>query len=261
MAELFISTNQAGIEIYPNPALKPESGWSSEIAIKQGVRIGKWMGYIDVAAFIQQYDDMMEFTFGSWGTSGDPLGFKSVNVGATEINGAEISISGQGKINPNLTINVIAGYTYMNPISLDLDYVYAETANGYELTYNNSSSDSTMLKYRYKHIAKSDIEIAYKGISIGGSMRYNSFMKNIDYIFTLIGAEGYDGDGKIPGINAAREKFKNGDLIIDLRAGYQMTKTARLGFIVNNVLNREYMTRPATMMSPRTFAMQLALKI
>ena len=26
-------------------------------------------------------------------------------------------------------------------------------------TYRNTSSDSTMLKYRYKHIAKADIEI------------------------------------------------------------------------------------------------------
>ena len=262
MAELFISTNTSGLEIYPNPELKPESGWSSEIAIKQGVKSGKWMGYIDIAAFIQQYDDMMEFSFGQWGGPDKPdggVGFKSINVGKTRISGLEISINGQGKINPNLSINVIAGYTYMNPISLDLDYVYTESINGYELTYRNTSSDSTMLKYRYKHIAKADIEIVYKDISIGGSMRYNSFMKNIDKIFTIIGGDGEDA--QIPGINSAREKFKDGDFIIDLRAGYQITKTARLGFIANNVLNREYMTRPATMMSPRTFAVQLALKI
>ena len=116
-----------------------------------------------------------------------------------------------------------------------------------------------MLKYRYKHIAKADIEVVFKNISIGGSMRYNSFMKNIDEIFILIGGD--DEDAQIPGINSSREKFKDGDLIFDLRAGYQITKTTRLGFIINNVLNREYMTRPATMMSPRTFAMQLALKI
>jgi iron complex outermembrane receptor protein len=116
-----------------------------------------------------------------------------------------------------------------------------------------------MLKYRYKHIAKADIEVVYKKTSLGGSVRYNSFMTNIDKIFTakIIGGD----NGMIPGINAAREKFKDGDYIIDLRAGYQITETARLGFIINNLLNREYMTRPATMMSPRTFAMQLALKI
>ena len=259
MAELFISTNQSGLEIYPNPDLKPESGWSSEIGIKQGVKTGKWMGYIDVAAFIQQYDDMMEFTFGQWGGVDKPfygLGFKSVNVGTTQITGAELSVSGQGKINSDLTINILAGYTYMNPVSLDLDQVYAESIHGYELTYKNSGSDSTMLKYRYRHIAKADLEIVYKGISLGGSMRYNSFMKNIDKIFT----EDLIAD-MIPGINESREKFGSGDLIIDLRAGYQITKTARLGLIVNNLLNREYMSRPANMMPPRTFAMQLALKI
>ena len=262
MAELFISTNQSGLEIYPNPELKPESGWSSEIGIKQGVKIGNWMGYMDVAAFIQQYEDMMEFTFGQWGESlGEEnfygLGFKSVNVGTTRITGAELSMSGQGKINQNLTINIIAGYTYMNPISLDLDQVYAESANGLELTYKNSGSDSTMLKYRYKHIAKADIEIIYKWLSLGASGRFNSFMKNIDQVFTLplVDAIG------INGINESREKFNNGDIIIDLRAGCQITKTARLGLIVNNLLNREYMSRPANMMPPRTIAMQLALKI
>jgi len=262
MAELFISTNQAGLEIYPNPELKPESGWSSEIGIKQGVKIGKWMGYIDVAAFIQQYDDMMEFSYGQWGsaTSNEVggIGFKSINVGATQITGAELSLSGQGKITSDLTINLIAGYTYMNPISLELDYVYGEDYYEKPLTYRSSGSDSTMLKYRYEHIAKADVEIVYKDISIGGSMRYNSFMKNIDKIFTNPYLPALTG---ISGINEAREKFNNGDLIIDLRAGYQMTKTARLGFIVNNLLNREYMSRPANMMPPRTFAMQLAIKI
>ena len=116
-----------------------------------------------------------------------------------------------------------------------------------------------MLKYRYKHIAKADIEIVYKDISIGGSMRYNSFMKNIDLVFTSPIIE--SPEIGITGINEAREKFKNGDLIIDLRVGYQMTETARLGFILNNLLNTEYMSRPANMMPPRTFAMQLALKI
>ena len=68
MAELFISTDFSGFRIYPNPELKPESGWSAEIGLKQGVKIGKWMGYLDIAGFIMQYDDMMEFSFSQWGT-------------------------------------------------------------------------------------------------------------------------------------------------------------------------------------------------
>jgi len=91
MAELFVTTNASGIEIYANPELKPERGWSSEIALKQKLKIRKWSGFIDIAAFIMRYHDMMEFTFGQWG---DPttmplygLGFKSVNIGKTRLVG------------------------------------------------------------------------------------------------------------------------------------------------------------------------------
>ena len=281
MAELFISTNQAGIEIYPNPELKPESGWSSELGIKQGVKVGNWMGYLDLAGFLMQYDDMMEFSFGKFAEhQPDPnnsngslnfygLGFKSINVGKTQISGIEVTITGQGKINNELEINLLAGYTYMQPISLSPDEVYEVLdepmyLNGGatiidSLTYSNSSSDPSILKYRYTHIAKTDVEIIYKKTSIGGSFRYNDFMKNIDKVFTeeLIGGD----NGLIPGINKSREQYKNGDFIIDARLGYQFNDMVRFGFVVNNLLNREYTTRPATMMAPRTFAFQLALKI
>ena len=129
MAELFISANQGGLEIYPNPDLKPEKGWSAEIGLKQGIKLAKWIGFIDIAGFLMQYDDMMEFTFNQWG---DPatapllgLGFKAVNSGNTQISGLEISINGQGKINKNLSLNILAGYTYMDHFSLDPDKIYA----------------------------------------------------------------------------------------------------------------------------------------
>ena len=272
MAELFISTNQSGLEIYPNPNLKPESGWSAEIGMKQGVRFGNWLGYIDVAGFLMQYDDMMEFTLGPWGNpTTDPLvgfGFKSVNVGKTQISGIELSLNGQGKITEEIKINLLGGYTYMNHKSLAPNEVYAYgyshgEAYDQSITYNNSSSDSTVLKYRYNHIAKLDLEIVYKKISLGGSFRYNSFMSNIDKIFTedLInnGIPGtFDG---IPGINNAREEFKHGDFIIDMRAGYSLNDKIRLGIIINNMLNREYMSRPADMEIQRTFAFQLSVKL
>ena len=118
---------------------------------------------------------MMEFTFGQWG---DPttmplygLGFKSVNIGKTQISGVELSFNGQGKINNDLSINLIGGYTYMDPIALEPNKVYTESIGplvingeeiGPELTYNNSSSDPSILKYRYQHIAKIDAEFLYQ---------------------------------------------------------------------------------------------------
>jgi len=281
MAELFITTDFSGFRIYPNPELKPESGWSAEVGIKQGVKIGKWMGYLDVAAFLMQYHDMMEFSFGKWGdilnwnsTTEEldkGLGFKSVNVGTTQISGIEVSISSSGEITKDLTINILAGYTYLNHIALNPDDIYArneylvsiddkvDTPLVYymdSVSYSNSSSDPSVLKYRYKNIAKLDAEMVYKKITLGTSLRYNDFMQNIDRIFTTS-----EIAKLIPGINEAREKFKDGDLIIDIRAGYQINKNIRLGLIINNLLNREYMSRPANMMPQRTFAMQLSMKI
>ena len=263
MAELFISTDFSGFRIYPNPELKPESGWSTEIGIKQGVKIGKWMGYLDVAAFLMQYDDMMEFSFSQWG---DPatdlmagLGFKSVNAGKTQISGVELSVSSSGEITQDLTINILAGYTYMNPISLSPDESLYMIQDTIPLTYSNSSADPSVLKYRYKNIAKLDAELVYKKITIGVSLRYNDFMRNVDKIFTedFIGGD----EGLIPGINTAREQFNSGDFIVDSRIAYNLSRTLRLGLIVNNLLNREYMSRPADMKMPRTYAVQLSMKI
>ena len=270
MAELFVTTNASGIEIYANPELKPERGWSSEIAIKQKLKIHKWNGFIDFAAFVMKYNDMMEFTFGQWG---DPitmplygLGFKSVNIGETQISGIELSINGQGKINNDLKINLIGGYTYMNPVALEPDKVYTESIGqlvingetiGPELTYNNSSSDPSILKYRYQHIAKIDIEFLYQDFLFGTSLRYNDFMRNIDKIFT----DEWINQELIPGINEAREKYRNGDFIIDLRVGYNIDKNSKVSLIINNLLNEEYMSRPADMRPPRTIACQLSFKI
>ena len=102
IAELFIETEvTSGIYVYQNPELKPESGWSSELAIKQGFKIGNWGGYLDIAGFIMEYENMMEFSFGQWQqTSANSLGigFKSINIGDTRISGIEFSLSAGGKV-------------------------------------------------------------------------------------------------------------------------------------------------------------------
>ena len=272
MAELFISTQIAdGIFVYPNPGLNPENGWSTELGLKQVIKYNSWLGYIDIAGFLMQYDDMMEFTFGRFGEDNGfenflGYGFKSVNVGKTQISGVELSVLGSGNISSEIKLNILAGYTYINPISLTPNEIYATLEEPMvdifgedeisDLTYNNSSSNPEVLKYRYQHLAKLDLEIIHKKTSLGTSFRYNDFMKNIDAIF----ADEFFS-WLVPGIPEARENGKNGDFIIDSRFYYQINNYFKTGIVINNLLNKEYMNRPANMMPPRTIAINCNIKI
>ena len=152
----------------------------------------------------------------------------------------------------------------MNPIPLNPSEVYAQTTDPFDptiindVTYQNSSSDPTILKYRYQNIAKLDLEIKYNKFSLGSSFRYNDFMKNIDSIFSTEAFETITG---ATGIIEFRENSKNGDFIVDLRTSYQLNSITKLGIVINNLFNTEYMSRPANMMPPRTIAIQCNMKI
>jgi outer membrane receptor protein involved in Fe transport len=45
--------------------------------------------------------------------------------------------------------------------------------------------------------------------------------------------------------------------VVDLRAGVKITKETSVQFMVNNLFNKEYTTRPMLVSPPRTFVMQL----
>lgn len=302
MAELFIQRDAGEISFYPNTDLRPESGWTAELGIKRNVNIKNWNAYVDLAAFVMEYDDMMEFSFGLWGDSTrlNPLGvgFKSINVGATRISGAELSFTGEGKLG-QWDLRVMGSYTYINPISLTPNKVYGSYAEKLEplveqilndpelaplesiirdlldkqssLSYSSTSSsnEGDILKYRYKHLFKIDLSARYKKIEPSFSLRYNSFMENVDQLFesgalnsevtdlfTLAGTQIAD-----MGIKESRADKKDGDLIIDVRLGCYLTDNTKIAFIIDNVLNTEYQPRPAAIAAPRTYTLQFSLNL
>ncbi len=243
VAEKYIQTSAGGLDIYPNDSLRPESGWSSEIGFKQGLRLGEWKGYFDVAAFWTEYHDMMEFTFGLYGPFVPPtygVGFQSKNIGNTRIKGIDVSLLGSGKMGP-INVSMLLGYTYIDAIQTDFDLAKDSAFN---TTKNN------LLKYRYKHTGKGDVELGYKKIAMGLSLRANSFMENVDSYFVVF----------FPGVKEYRASHNQGDYIFDYRLSYQLNKTAKLSFIVNNMFNREVMGRPMDIQPPRVYAFQLTVK-
>jgi iron complex outermembrane receptor protein len=276
VAERYTQTSVGALNVFPNPALKPEIGWSAEIGIKQGVKIGEWKGMLDVAAFVNQYSNMMEFSFiyfnpisqmplnpinpspediqfltnGQYNVA-DWVGFQAQNAEKARITGLDFSFNSTGKLGPVELISLI-GYTYMNPISLNNDPLYVA---------NYSDSTTNMLKYRFKHLAKADIEANYKKISLGFSCRYSSFMRNIDRTFEddldpSLTSEVYI----LPGLTAYRQQYNKGNLVFDVRFGYKINDQYRIGLIANNILNAEYTTRPGDIQPPRNFMVQIQMK-
>ncbi len=245
IAERFVSTQVGNIVIYPNDSIESETGWTSEVGLKQGFRLGGWQGYLDLAYFWSEYTDMMEFTFGSYGPLVPPtfgFGFQSVNVGNTRITGYDIGLNGDGKIG-KVPVSLFCGYTYIDPIQLDF--------NAAEDTLKNSANYN-ILKYRYKHLFKGDVEVNPGKVMLGLSARYNSFMENIDAVF--------ESDFTIPGVKHYREQHDYGDWVFDLRVGYRVTEQFRISFITRNLFNHEYMGRPADMQPPRNYALQLNIR-
>ena len=259
VAERYISTSVGGLRIFQNPDLLAERGWAAELGLKQVVVIGAWKAMLDVAGFINAYDNMTEFAFGvfkpdtmAFLQTTNPgainylynwVGFQAQNAERARITGIEFSMNSSGKIG-EVEVLTLLGYTYMNPLSLNTDTTYLATF---------SDTTGSMLKYRFKHLAKADIELNYKKFGIGISGRYNSYMRNIDLAFE----EGIIDTEILVGMAQYRAVFNKGVPVFDLRFNYAFSEQFKCNLILNNFTNAEYVTRPGAVQAPRNFVVQL----
>ena len=237
ITERYIRTEFSSFQIFPNVNLKPEYGWSSELAIKQGFRLFGFEGFIDISQFWQRYDDMMEFVF--FNDADGNSGFQSQNIGNTSITGTEVGIGGQSSVF-GLPLRIYGGYTYINPTYRDFEEN--------EAVRNSISTDQNVLKYRTKHNLKLDIEIEYKGIKLGGNIERTSHMINIDKQFEIINR-----------IGEYRNANNTGFMLLGARIVYEY-KGIRSSVILNNALNEEYTQRPGLLEAPRNVAVRMDYK-
>jgi outer membrane receptor protein involved in Fe transport len=266
VAERYTVTNVGALNIFPNADLMPENGWAAELGIKQIIPIGKnWKGIFDIAGFINHYENMMEFEFGVYNPDSIPIsinpndpgflgkwiGFRAANNESARISGLEASFSSIGTIK-NVEIASLIGYTYMDPVSLNRDSSYVTSLSSYTVGDDGTPTWDNTLKYRFRHMFRADVEVTWKGISLGFSARYNSRVVNIDRVFE----ESIFGTEILPGLKNYRRTHDNGALVFDARIGYKFMNHYRVGFIVNNILNAEYTTRPGDIQPPRNFMIQ-----
>jgi len=214
ITEKFARKDIGGVGVYPNHAIKPESGYNAEIGYKQLYKFGPISGSIDVAAFYTEYQNMIEYQFGLFRNSdfsminsmydvidelqgmidgikatkslsgaGIGIGAQFVNVSHARIYGAEVSTMGKVDIKKDMDLRYTIGYTFTEPEDLDNDTrIEQEKQYVDPLQMKNKSNDSKYLKYRNKHSFKATIDYTYKWLSLGVNMSYRSKMLAVDYL-------------------------------------------------------------------------------
>ena len=275
ITERYISTAVGSFGVYDNPDLVPEHSWNAEVGVNQGFKIGKYMGKIDVAAFIQEYRNTIEYLFGFWDPNpnflaGDPIaGFKFLNTGKSRVTGFDVTLIAQGSIGKNFKVMHSFGYNYINPITLDPDYEYADDYNpntDVGFTFKNTSYDTTtnVLKYRFKHTFKGDIEFSFKGFSLGYTAKYFSKLENLDVAVSAFESVTVSTGGTLQAILYTDyfENHNNGNLVHDIRFSYGFGKNTKHKFavVIKNLMNRTYSLRPLKIEPMRSAVFQYTLQ-
>lgn len=249
VAEKFVDARTGSLNIFPNPELNPEYGWSAELGAKQGFLLGTWSGYADLAVFWTRYRDMIEYTFGYYPPENptlppfDYVGFKALNIESARIIGAEFTLGAQGQAGP-VDMQVSAGYTIMDPVDPELLDSLGRTED-----------EAYVLNYRRRHLVKGDIEAEIIGIFAGINLLYNSRMINVDEAFI----SPVLGNNILPGFPDYWENQAGGYLVADLRLGWNISRVFRINALLKNAFNKEYLGRPGDIGPPRQFSLQLRL--
>ena len=276
ITERYIRTSVGSFGVFDNPELLPERSWNAEIGLNQGFKIRSYLAQIDIATFVQHYENTIEYLFGFWDPSpdfaaGDPLaGFKFLNTGRSKISGLDITLNGMAKMGKHFKITNLVGYNYINPITLEPDKVFTEdynTSNPKEYSFKNTSYDTTtnVLKYRFKHTFKADIELSYRKFTIGYTVKYFSKLVNLDQAIVDFEKVTVATGGTLQAI--LFENFfnthNNGNTIMDLRFSYAFgeNSTHKISIVAKNFLNRTYSLRPLKIEAPRSVVFQYSYKL
>ena len=288
LTEKYARKDIGGVGVYPNNQVKAEKGVNAELGFKQGYKFGNLMGFFDVAGFYTQYTDMIEFRFGIFNNTtfdyvngtrdflnmvsqGQMPGFGAqfYNVSKARIYGAEISTNGVYTFNPNTTLTYNLGYVFIEPEDVDYKRKNAEEALLDDpMRMKEKSNTSKYLKYRQKHTVKAVLDFQWKRLSVGTNIAWKSKTLAVDYLMVdereksqpeLMDYIRYVLYGNSGGETLTSYWMDHNTpyCVVDLRAGVKITKETSVQFMVNNLFNKEYTTRPMLVSPPRTFVMQL----
>ena len=243
IAEKFAVTTLGSVRIFPNPFVQPETGWSSEIGIKQGIQIAGMTGQADLSFFLSQNSNLIEYIFGLYPdhvTGLFDLGFQATNIEQSRVYGSELEFLLSRSFGGfNTTIS--GGYTYIFPVEFN--------------AYTNKNTD-IYLKYRRKHTGKLSINTSWKRFDSGLNLYARSKILNIDDVFLNPASR----EKILPGFFDYWESHNTGYFLIDGNIGYRLNDMLNLSLAVKNIANTEYMGRPGDIQPQRNFSIRLSGK-
>lgn len=249
VAERFVDAHLSSIRIFPNPELEAEFGWSAEMGLRQGYRAGPLQGFVDLALFWTRYRDMIEYTFGYYPPENptrppfEYVGFKTMNVESARIAGTEFTLNGKLELGRSV-LTLQAGYTFMDPV----DPMLLDSTG-------RTEDEAWVLNYRRRHLLKGDMEASFLSLLAGINVQYNSRMINVDEVFT----DPLLGEILLPGFPGYWDEEAGDYVLVDLRLGWNISRTFRVNVIARNILNEEYLGRPGDIGAPRNLTLQLRL--
>lgn len=239
IAEKFASTTLGTIKIFPNPYIQAESGWNSEIGVKQGIVLGNFSGQADLAVFYTQNSELIEYIFGSYR---DPVtelydfGFKATNVEQSRVYGYEVEYMLK-QSSGDFTTSFSGGYIFMYPVEFN------------PITKKNTD---TFLKYRRKHSGKLSVNTSYKKYALGLNFFAKSRMLSIDDVF--LGE--LTRETILPGFYDYWNKNNQAYMLMDVAMSYEISDRYAISFSVKNITNVEYMGRPGDIRPQRNFGLR-----
>ena len=237
IAEKHAATTLGSVRIFPNPFVEPESGWSSEIGLKQGLMLGELNGQADLSLFYSRNNNMIEYIFGLYPGG---LGFQAANVEQSRVYGCEIEFSLNRDFG-DMNLKGQGGYTFIYPVEFN--------------AFTNKNT-GVFLKYRRKQSFKTGISAEYRKFETGLSVYASSKILNIDDVFV----NPLSREMILPGFFDYWKVHNKGYFLADLHIGYIIYNYMTISLTVKNLTNTEYMGRPGDIQPHRNFSIRLSGK-
>ncbi len=276
IAERYTNTFASGLIIKPNPDLLVEKGFSAELGYRQGFLFGRkkktFLGFVDVAGFMMDYNNMIEFGVIPPETLNildlNPT-FSARNYSDARIAGVEATALFQLTLD-KFRLDINGGVTYMKPVNLNpgedsaqvdflntigpQDSAFTTDAFGMLIAMmtpegepGHRSDNPSVLKYRSNWLNRLSATVGYDRFSLTCNYRYKSEILAIDQFLFIA----------IPGSADWVRAHPGGYGLVDFIFTTKVNDHFTFSLNAKNAMNREWAVLPGIIGEQRSFAAQL----